>query len=357
MGDAIVSLWDSTHPLVLAAALGTLSCIAAFFLTARSLQICDTPSTRSAVLWAVACGLCAALFAHAAMTHGALFIPEVRPSPLWERLRIVFQCGLIVLLTAITATDWRTCFIPLFVPIAGLVTAPILAFLAGDLQIAHVWVDWNAEIPQLAGPYLPGWLSTHPHLHGLAWSLAGALVGTALAWVVRRVSSWALGMPAFGEGDVWLMAMIGAFLGWQPAVLAFAIAPIAAIAIGLPTKSLTGRPYIPYGPFLAFGAVVVLFSWRWLWMFEIGLGAMVNQGDRRTRFRLRDVFGDPWMMAGVAGVMTVALAVMLVWKRWAMGGASSSEAIPQDASESVSSLPMSPASTSESAHTEPPPAG
>jgi leader peptidase (prepilin peptidase) / N-methyltransferase len=128
-------------------------------------------------------------------------------------------------------------------------------------------------------------------------------------------------MPAFGEGDVWLMAMIGAFLGWQPAVLAFAIAPIAALVIGLPTKLATGRTYIPYGPYLAFGAVAVLFSWRWLWMLELGLGSMVNPNDRRARFRLRDVFGDVWLMAGIAGAVTVALAAMLLLRRWAMGGA------------------------------------
>ena len=103
-------------------------------------------------------------------------------------------------------------------------------------------------------------------------------------------------------------------------MLAFAIAPLAALLIGLPTKALTGRPYIPYGPFLAFGAVVVLFSWRSLWMFEVSLGAAVNTNARTARFRLRDVFGDPWLMAGVSAVVIVALAAMLGWRRWATRG-------------------------------------
>ena len=150
-----------------------------------------------------------------------------------------------------------------------------------------------------------------------------------MAWVVRRVSGWVLGMPALGEGDVWLMAMIGAFLGWQPTVLAFAIAPIAALVIGLPTKALLGRPYIPYGPFLAFGAVVVLFTWRWLWTFEVGLGSALNRENRQTRFRLRDVFGDPWLMMGVSAVVVVALVLMLGWRRWVVGGASSGHRRPK----------------------------
>jgi len=340
--STFVPLWESTGPVMLSAVLGTISTIAAFFLTARSLRLCESPSTMAATLWAIAGGLCVALFVHAAVTHDVLGIPEVRPSHAWQRLRIVFQAGLIVLLTAITATDWRTCFIPLFVPIAGMVAAPLLAFASGDLQIAHVWVDWNAEVPQLAGPYLPRWLGTSPHLHGLAWSLAGAAVGAAMAWVVRRVSGWVLGMPALGEGDVWLMAMIGAFLGWQPTVLAFAIAPIAALVIGLPTKALSGRPYIPYGPFLAFGAIVVLFTWRWLWMFEVGLGTAVNANARLAKFRLRDVFGDPWLMIGVAAVVVVALVVMLGWRRWALSGATTDTSERRSAGEVPS--PPQPAS-------------
>jgi leader peptidase (prepilin peptidase)/N-methyltransferase len=324
---AIVTFWDSTSPLARSAVLGAIAAVVAFLLTARSLRICDAPSKTVAALWAIAGGICVGLFVHQAFESDVLSVPEVRPSHVWFRLRIIFHALLIVLLTAITATDWRTCFIPLFIPIAGMIIAPLLAFLSGDVQIAHVWVDWNAEVPQLAGPYLPAWLGQHPHLHGLAWSLAGAAVGTLMAWVVRKVSGWVLGMPALGEGDVWLMAMIGAFLGWQPTVLAFAIAPIAALVIGLPTKALLGRPYIPYGPFLAFGAVAVLFTWRWLWMFEVGLGSALNRENRQTRFRLRDVFGDPWLMLGLAAAVVVALVTMLGWRRWVLGAPSLETAV------------------------------
>jgi leader peptidase (prepilin peptidase) / N-methyltransferase len=328
--SAIVTLWDSSSPLARSSVVGAIAAVAAFFLTVRSLRVCEAPSKIAAALWAIAGGVCVGVFVHQAFVNDVLSVPEVRPSHIWFRLRIVFYAALIVLLTAITATDWRTCFIPLFVPIAGMIAAPVLAFLSGDVQIAHVWVDWNAEVPQLAGPHLPAWLGQHPHLHGLAWSLAGAAAGTAMAWVVRRVSGWVLGMPALGEGDVWLMAMIGAFLGWQPTVLAFAIAPIAALVIGLPTKALLGRPYIPYGPFLAFGALVVLFTWRWLWTFEVGLGSALNRENRQTRFRLRDVFGDPGLMIGVAAAVVVALVLMLGWRRWVIGGTSSESAMQKD---------------------------
>lgn len=47
-----------------------------------------------------------------------------------------------------------------------------------------------------------------------------------------QVAEFALGRPAMGAGDVTLMAVIGAFLGWQATVIAFLIAPILALVLG-----------------------------------------------------------------------------------------------------------------------------
>ncbi len=76
-----------------------------------------------------------------------------------------------------------------------------------------------------------------------------AVAGT-LVWVVRIVASVALQQEAMGFGDVTLMGMIGAFLGWQPAVMAFFLAPFAGVVIALAQWLTTGRKEIAYGPFL-----------------------------------------------------------------------------------------------------------
>jgi len=71
-----------------------------------------------------------------------------------------------------------------------------------------------------------------------------------------------------GWGDVKLLAMAGAFLGWQSVLLAFFIAPFFGAAFGLVKMARRQDSAIAYGPFLAIGIVVALYRgdslMRWL---------------------------------------------------------------------------------------------
>lgn len=120
----------------------------------------------------------------------------------------------------------------------------------------------------------PYWVKTNPHLHGLAVSLAGLVIGGGLVWGVRVVGQWTLKREAMGFGDVILMAMIGSFLGWQPTLVAFFLAPFFAMLItGLQwivarfRKSKSRETYIPYGPYLSLGALCVVLGWKWMWPY------------------------------------------------------------------------------------------
>lgn len=62
-----------------------------------------------------------------------------------------------------------------------------------------------------------------------------------------------------GGGDVKLLAMIGAFLGWKMAVLTFFLAPFLGIVIGIINLVSKKDHTIPYGPFLSIAALVSLF--------------------------------------------------------------------------------------------------
>ncbi|MCX5702247.1 MAG: prepilin peptidase [Candidatus Omnitrophica bacterium] len=64
---------------------------------------------------------------------------------------------------------------------------------------------------------------------------------------------------SMGGGDVKLLAMIGAFLGWQGAVLTFFIAPLFGAVIGIINLIVKKEHLIPYGPFLSLAALVSLF--------------------------------------------------------------------------------------------------
>jgi leader peptidase (prepilin peptidase)/N-methyltransferase len=187
----------------------------------------------------------------------------------------------------------------------------ILAVVSGDLQVAHVWVDWNEAIPQIRGPYLPDWLRTHPHLHGLAWSLAGLVTGMVLTGGVRIIARAVMGMDALGFGDVMLMGMVGSFLGWQPTVVAFLLAPLCALTIGLSVRLLGGKTYLPYGPYLAAGSLIVMFAWRWIWMFEFRLYEGAGPDDREGMFAVRRLFGDWVSLAALLGIMVFGLVLLL----------------------------------------------
>jgi len=64
---------------------------------------------------------------------------------------------------------------------------------------------------------------------------------------------------SMGGGDVKLLAMIGAFMGWPMAILTFFLAPFLGIVIGLINLATKKDHTIPYGPFLSIAALVTLF--------------------------------------------------------------------------------------------------
>jgi hypothetical protein len=68
-----------------------------------------------------------------------------------------------------------------------------------------------------------------------------------------------------GFGDVTLMAMIGAFLGWQTCLIVFFLAPLAGVVLGLVQLVLRRGSEIPYGPFLCLGALAAVVAWASIW--------------------------------------------------------------------------------------------
>lgn len=64
---------------------------------------------------------------------------------------------------------------------------------------------------------------------------------------------------AMGFGDVKLMAAIGAFLGWQAVLVALVVSVFAGAIIGVAMMAMKKGNKIPFGPYLAIGAVVALF--------------------------------------------------------------------------------------------------
>ncbi len=114
---------------------------------------------------------------------------------------------------------------------------------------------------------------------GLLTALVGLAVGGGTVWAVRIVASVAMGQEAMGFGDVTLMAMIGAFVGWQAAIAGFFLAPLSAIVIVLIQFAVTRQRAVPFGPYLCMGAIIAVLGWNVVWnealVVYVELGAIV----------------------------------------------------------------------------------
>lgn len=110
------------------------------------------------------------------------------------------------------------------------------------------------------------WQVGGEHWRSLLSAWVGLAAGGGIVWSVRIVGSLALGQEAMGFGDVTFLAMIGAFLGWQAALLVFFMSPFAGMVIAVAQWILTGRKDIAFGPFLALAAAVVVVTWPTLWL-------------------------------------------------------------------------------------------
>lgn len=104
-----------------------------------------------------------------------------------------------------------------------------------------------------------------PSLHGtsspvaaLVSSLHGALLGAGAIALMGMVGEFVFRKEAMGQGDVKLMALLGAILGGPRVLLAFFLAPILGSIVGLPLRILRKQELIPYGPFLSVAAVIAL---------------------------------------------------------------------------------------------------
>ncbi len=96
---------------------------------------------------------------------------------------------------------------------------------------------------------------------GLLTSLVGLAVGGGIVWSIRIVAWLSMRREAMGFGDVTLMAMIGAFLGWQAAVLTFFLAPFTSIVIVTVKLLITRESQTPFGPYLSAGAILTVVFW------------------------------------------------------------------------------------------------
>ena len=94
----------------------------------------------------------------------------------------------------------------------------------------------------------------------LGQALLGAAVGFGLLWLVGAVGGWVLKQEAMGGGDIKMMAMVGAFVGWQGVFLTIFLGSVVGTLVFGPLALVGKKKEVPFGIFLAMGAVVT-FLW------------------------------------------------------------------------------------------------
>src|SRR3989440_654370 len=125
-------------------------------------------------------------------------------------------------------------------------------------------------VPYLAGPAhfddLPQLLSTFPTLPlwlvSLIGAVFGALAGGGSLWMMGFLWEKLRGVEAMGFGDVKMMLMVGAFLGWRLTILTILLGALTGSIAGIIAMYRRGgrslQMMLPFGIFLGIGSVVSL---------------------------------------------------------------------------------------------------
>lgn len=107
-----------------------------------------------------------------------------------------------------------------------------------------------------------------------AESATGAVVGAGVILVIRLLYQLIRKAEGMGLGDVKMMAMLGAVLGWEPLFPLLLIASFtgAIVGLGLAMKSGKGlQVALPFGVFLGIAFLAVLFFGPTLWGWYLAL--------------------------------------------------------------------------------------
>jgi leader peptidase (prepilin peptidase) / N-methyltransferase len=173
-------------------------------------------------------------------------------------VRIPFRYPLVEILNALGYVGLLGFFGPSWATVVyGLLYSALLVVAGTDLS--HKIIPNAITLPGI----IIGLLSAATVLPlGLLNGLLGLLVGGGILWLLAWASPYLFGKEGMGGGDIKLLAMIGAFLGWKPAVMTIMVGSFLGSVVGvtlIAARLIKREDYIPFGPFLVCGALVALF--------------------------------------------------------------------------------------------------
>jgi leader peptidase (prepilin peptidase)/N-methyltransferase len=150
----------------------------------------------------------------------------------------------------------------------------VIAFIDLDFQIIPDRITLSGiPLGLIAGSLLLPDPFLRSSLLGIKNSLVGMAAGLGLFYLVALVGSAIYKKEALGGGDIKMMAMVGAVMGWKAVLLTTFTGSLTGAVIGIVIMVLKGegrQTKIPFGPFLALGAIVTLFYGQEILSFYLG---------------------------------------------------------------------------------------
>ncbi len=178
--------------------------------------------------------LTAALFALTYLLHSGL------------SLSLPFDLAFVAAIVALIFIDAEHMILP------NVITYPGFAFAL----VARAVVPNLYGVASLGDGQVPAWLLS------LGGALLGALVGGGFLWVVGWLWERLRGVEAMGLGDVKMMLMVGAFLGWPLTLLTIFVGVMGGSVAGVAAMARRGerdmQMLLPFGIFLGLGSLVSL---------------------------------------------------------------------------------------------------
>ena len=151
--------------------------------------------------------------------------------------RLLFGCAMIVLFVI----DLQHKILPNVITLPGIVIGVLLSEVAG-----------------------PGWLA----------SLIGAAAGGGVLWGIAEIYYRVQKQEGLGMGDVKMLAMIGAFLGWKLMLLSLILASFSGTIVGVAVivaRKESMKYALPFGTFLAAGAIVAAAAGERILIWYLGV--------------------------------------------------------------------------------------
>ena len=170
-------------------------------------------------------------------------------------LALPFDLAFVSAILALVFIDAEHMILPNAITYPGIVFA-LVARLAIPYLLGRAYFDDLAPLADglLAG--MPLWSAS------LIAALIGALIGGGSLWLTGWAWEKLRGIEAMGLGDVKMMFMVGAYLGWRLTILTIFMAVLSGSIIGIALMLRQGRPnmqmLLPFGVFLGIGSIAAL---------------------------------------------------------------------------------------------------